>query len=253
MLGIVYRGQFDEFPENLINLKEAEQAYLRAARYAMADHKEHAGRAFCGALEAAYAGSVANAVAHVRRAIGLFPGCGEAHFVHAKYLFQMGGVPNGINALRKVIRLDGEYALKCFSFEEFTRSRTAIQNMITHERHEIRRACKEFHDRCRSALMALQDDTEAFLSDKSITLLVDDAAKKGSERVIRQIESVAKNDLPRVYNPTFVGGYLDALGAETRKFDVAVMWMIACAKLVHGLERLRLPLMPLPHTRGRVH
>ena len=45
MLGILYRGPFDDFPADLVNLAKAEQAYISAVRYAGADYKEDAARA----------------------------------------------------------------------------------------------------------------------------------------------------------------------------------------------------------------
>jgi hypothetical protein len=68
-----------------MDLAQAEESFLTAARYAKADYPQDSGRALLCAGWAAYCeGKLNDALAYTEQAVAIYPGLGEALFQAAK-------------------------------------------------------------------------------------------------------------------------------------------------------------------------
>lgn len=117
--GVVKLG-FVDCDFTLVNLPEAEDAFLTAALYAKTDHPKDAANAFLSAGWAAYCqGKMPEALMHTEKAIQLNPLLGEALFQMAKILMAQNQVIQALPVLRKAIDTDLFYSLKAIGDGDF--------------------------------------------------------------------------------------------------------------------------------------
>ena len=136
MLGTVRLGFVDGDP-TLINLDQAEQSFLLAARYASADYQEEAARAFLSAGWSAYCqGKMDQALTHTEEAIKLLPNMGEALFQAAKILMAKGEADKSIAFLRRVVYEDPNYLIKAASDGDFQNHNNELLGLVGTLRQE---------------------------------------------------------------------------------------------------------------------
>lgn len=130
MVGTIRLG-FVECDLSLIDLAQAEESFVLAARYAKTDYPKEAGYAFLSAGWAAYCqGKFKEALTHTERATVLLPELGEAYFQVAKVRIAMGEVETALPVLRKAIDLDRFYALKAIGDGDFQKYEIKVRNFI---------------------------------------------------------------------------------------------------------------------------
>jgi tetratricopeptide (TPR) repeat protein len=117
--GIIRLG-FADCDLALVDLGKAEDAFLKAARYAQRDYPEDAGRAFLSAGWAAYCqGKLKEALAYTEQAIAVHPCLGEAFFQAAKVRMAMDQADSALPILAKAIDIDRFFALKAAGDGDF--------------------------------------------------------------------------------------------------------------------------------------
>jgi tetratricopeptide (TPR) repeat protein len=91
LLGTIRLGSFRNTSKDIVSLAEAENAFLRAARYAQHDHPKEAGRALLAAGWAAYCqGKMPEATQYSEQAISLVHDLAEGYFQVAKIKMHVG-------------------------------------------------------------------------------------------------------------------------------------------------------------------
>lgn len=128
--GIIRLG-FVDCDLTLVDLGKAEDAFLKAARYARKDYPEDAGRAFLSAGWACYCqGKMAEALAHTEESMGVHPGLGEAFFQASKILMAVGDVDRALPLLEKAIEHDRFYALKAAGDGDYKKNEPALRAFL---------------------------------------------------------------------------------------------------------------------------
>lgn len=129
LLGLIRLG-FDGCDISLVNLTEAEENFLKAARYAKSQDENDAAQCLMSAGWTAYCqGNLDNAILHLNKALELDEGLWEAWFLLGK----THGAKKDSSAfeyLRKAARRDPLYILKAISDENFTWDEKGLKNCI---------------------------------------------------------------------------------------------------------------------------
>jgi hypothetical protein len=120
-----------------VNLAEAEEAFLAAARYAKSDYPQEAGRSFLSAGWAAYCqGKMTEALAHTEQSMKVYPGLPEALFQASKVLMAQGRADQALPLLAKAIDGDRFYALKAAGDGDFQKNEKAFRDFLEAMRKE---------------------------------------------------------------------------------------------------------------------
>jgi len=113
LLGAIRLGDNKNTSENVVNLPEAEMAFLAASRYAASAYKEDASRAMCCAGHAAYCqGKVALAEQYTKNALRLHQKLPQGHYQLARIMVHVNNVHDGLLSLNDAISLDPLYAIR---------------------------------------------------------------------------------------------------------------------------------------------
>ncbi len=137
--GIIRLG-FVDCDLSLVNLAEAEESFLAAARYAKTDYSQDAGRAFLSAGWASYCrGKMAEALAHTEQAMSVYPGLAEAFFQASKVLMAQGNAQKALSLLGKAIESDRFYALKAAGDGDFQKHDAKLRDFLEAMRQEKHR------------------------------------------------------------------------------------------------------------------
>jgi len=130
MAGTIRLG-FVDCDLSLVDLSQAEEIFLLAARYAKTDYPADAARAFLSAGWAAYCqGKMKEALAHTEQAIALSPKLTEALFQAAKVRMALGEVDSALPILRQAIDGDRFYILKAAGDGDFQKHDERVRNFI---------------------------------------------------------------------------------------------------------------------------
>ena len=130
MLGTIRLG-FADCDVSLVDLAQAEEAFLLAARYARSDYPEDAACAFLAAGWAAYCqGKMQQALRNTEQAIAVHPRLGEAFFQAAKVRMASGDPEMALPVLAKAIDLDHGYALKAAGDGDFHRYDARVREFL---------------------------------------------------------------------------------------------------------------------------
>lgn len=136
MVGTIQLG-FTDCDLSLVDLAQAEQSFLLAARYAKTDYQEDAARAFLSAGWAAYCqGKMKEALAHTEQAIAFSPKLTEALFQGAKVHMALGKVDSALPILCQAIDRDRFYILKAAGDGDFQKHDERLRDFFEALRHE---------------------------------------------------------------------------------------------------------------------
>jgi tetratricopeptide (TPR) repeat protein len=101
-LGLLRQGDLLNKSSEVIDLALAEKAFVNAARYARATHKEDAGRSLCYAGHAAiWQGNSPLALKYTDAALELHPSLPGAHYQRARLKFQLDDSEGALSSLKK--------------------------------------------------------------------------------------------------------------------------------------------------------
>lgn len=143
-------GKFQNPCPEVVNLPEAERAFLVAARYGLRDHPREAARAYLAAGWTAYCqGNMQNAKQSTEQAIELDRELAEAHFQLAKIQTHVDDPDRSLLALRRAIELDRGYSIKAAADDDFKRYEARVYLLVDTLRSEAR-------EKARAALAAAQ-------------------------------------------------------------------------------------------------
>ena len=184
LMGTIKLG-FVDCDLSLVDLAQAEEIFLLAARYAKTDYPADAARAFLSAGWAAYCqGKMKEALTHTEQAIVLSPKLTEALFQAAKVHMALGEANSALPILRQAIDRDRFYILKAAGDGDFQKHDERVRNFIEALRLEKYRAMVDkVQDALKNADSWLsrklpQDETikcvamlKEFIRNKSIPLL----------------------------------------------------------------------------------
>ena len=150
LLGTIRMGSFKSPSPDLVNLSEAEHAFLVAARYGLRDHPKEAACAYLAAGWTAYCqGNMQNAKQSTEQAIELDNELAQAHFQQAKIQMHVGDPDRALLALRHAIELDRGYSIEAAADDDFKRHEARVNSLMDTLRHETR-------EKARAALAAAQ-------------------------------------------------------------------------------------------------
>ena len=158
LCGIIRRGAYTNSSPDIVNLPQAELAYLNAARYAEANYKPDAAQALCAAAWVAYCQDRVNeAVNYATRSIAIFP-LPETNYLLAKFFFHRGGeAQTALQLFSKALDSDPLYAVRCFDDPDFQTHETDIRALIATRRASIQ---KQYTER---ALPIFEDAISTFV------------------------------------------------------------------------------------------
>ncbi|MBI3413938.1 MAG: hypothetical protein HY043_01250 [Verrucomicrobia bacterium] len=163
--GTILLGGVSNCDPAVMNLAEAEQAFLTAARYAKADFRAEAARAYLSAGWAAYCqGKMAEAQSHTQQATELNPKLGEAFFQLAKIKMHIDQPDAALPDLKKAIELDRDYSLKAAADGDFKRHEAKVISLLEDLReaaHQAARAIKATAQERFKAMVAWHADESA--------------------------------------------------------------------------------------------
>jgi tetratricopeptide (TPR) repeat protein len=129
MMGIIRMGFF-KGDMSLVNLTEAEQSFLYAAKYAITDSPTDAANAWLSAGWTAYCqGKMQEAVTYTESATKYNPELGEAWYQLAKISAAQDKL-EAYNYLEKALRIDVAYALKAASDGDFQKQEQLLQQFL---------------------------------------------------------------------------------------------------------------------------
>jgi len=152
LLGTIRLGSFQNNSPSIVDLGEAEKAFLAAAKYARHDHPKEAGRSLLAAGWVAYLqDKIPEAEKLTEQAVSLYPELGEAHFQLAKIRMHHGDPENALAPLRKAIELDRNYTIKASSDDDFRVYDKQVSGLIE-QMH------KEAREKSTNALVVLQKE-----------------------------------------------------------------------------------------------
>jgi tetratricopeptide (TPR) repeat protein len=198
LLGTIRLGSFQNNSPSIVDLGEAEKAFLAAAKYARHDQPKEAGRSFLAAGWVAYLqDKIPEAEKLTEQAISLYPELGEAYYQLAKILMHRGDPENALLPLRKAIELDRNYTIKASSDDDFRVYDKQVSGLIE-QMH------KEAREKSTNALVVLEK--EAAELEKSHVEEFSPSTHADLKPLMNSIDRAKKS----VGNNTYFG-YLDAL------------------------------------------
>jgi len=122
LLGTIRMGSYTNWSPEILDLAEAENAFLLAAKYAGGAEPRESGHAFLAAGWAAYCqGNIEAAILHTKQAIGMVPLCGEAFYQLAKIFAHVRKCDECLAQLCEAVALDRNYILRAGSDGDFKR------------------------------------------------------------------------------------------------------------------------------------
>jgi len=129
--------------QSLMDLAQAEESFLLAARYAKADYPQDAARAYLAAGWAAYCqGKMKEALANTEQAVAIHPGKpAEAYFQLAKVQMALDLLDVALRNIREAIELDPVYALKAAADGDFQRYESKLTEYLEVLRQEKYQRC----------------------------------------------------------------------------------------------------------------
>jgi tetratricopeptide (TPR) repeat protein len=137
MIGVVRLGFFG-CETKLIDLAQAEQAFLLAAGYAKVDEPQEAARAFLSAGWSAFVrGELPVALRHTEQAIALDANLTEALFQAAKIQMASGAPRRALSVLRKAIDQVPTYVVKAAADGDFRRHEEDLNSFYKAVRQEV--------------------------------------------------------------------------------------------------------------------
>jgi len=137
LLGIIHIGSFENHTPQIVDLPQAEQAFLNAAKYACRDLPEEAARGYLGAGWSAYCqGNMQTAKNHTQAALALDASLAEAHFQLAKVQAHRGNPEAALTSLRNAIILDRGYTVKACTDGDFIRYQSQVDAFLENLRKE---------------------------------------------------------------------------------------------------------------------
>ncbi|MEI6262182.1 MAG: hypothetical protein WCR46_20040 [Deltaproteobacteria bacterium] len=179
----IIRMGFVDCDLSLVNLAEAEESFLAAARYAKTDYSQDAGRAFLSAGWASYCqGKMAEALAHTEQAMSVYPGLTEAFFQASKVLMAQGNAQKALSLLGKAIESDRFYALKAAGDGDFQNHDAKLRDFLEAMRQEKHRQLTPKFTKAletirgyvlTKSLAGLKDKLEKFLAEGASWPLMD--------------------------------------------------------------------------------
>ncbi|OIP89536.1 MAG: hypothetical protein AUK24_06245 [Syntrophaceae bacterium CG2_30_49_12] len=207
LLGTIRLGSFQNNSPSIVDLGEAEKAFLAAAKYARHDQPNEAGRSFLAAGWAAYSqGKIPEAEKLTEEAISLYPELGEAYFQLAKILMHRGDPENGLLPLRKAVELDRNYAIKASSDDDFRRYDKQVNSLIQ-QMH------KEMREKSKNALVVLEKNA----SQLENSHVQEFSSNKYAD--VTPLKNSINNAKKAAGNNTYYG-YLDALSYCEQARDI---------------------------------
>ena len=142
--GIILLGSVDNCDQRLLDLPQAEQSFLTAARYARTDYQKDAGLAFLAAGWSAYCqGKMEEAIAHTQDAIRMHPNFAEALFQLAKINMYLSKVDIALPLLGKAITSDRNYSLKAAADGDFQKHSESLRIFLDQCRSQARDAAQD--------------------------------------------------------------------------------------------------------------
>ena len=143
LLGTIRMGKFSNTCPEVVDLSEAERAFLVAARYGLRDHPREAAPAYLAAGWTAYCqGNMQNAMQSTEQAILADHKLAEAHFQLAKIRMHIDDPASSLLALRRAIELDRGYSIKAAADDDFKRYEAKVYALIDILRHEAKEKAK---------------------------------------------------------------------------------------------------------------
>ncbi|HOD55268.1 MAG TPA: SUMF1/EgtB/PvdO family nonheme iron enzyme, partial [Candidatus Cloacimonadota bacterium] len=131
LIGVIRLG-FADCDLNLVNLEEAENAFINAGKYAKADYPQNAAIAYLSAGWAAYCqGKFSEALTYTESAMKLKPDFGEAIFQSAKILAAQNNIEHAFPMLRKAIDLDLFYSIKALGDGDFKKHEAGLNQFFS--------------------------------------------------------------------------------------------------------------------------
>jgi tetratricopeptide (TPR) repeat protein len=220
LLGTIRLGSSRNTSPEILNLTDAENAFLNAAKYARRDAPKEAGRAFLAAGWTAYCqGKIDVATHDTEEALSLSPALAEAHFQLAKLRMHVGEPDHALLPLRRAIELDRGYSIKAAADGDFKPHEVKVQALLNTLRHEAR-------EKAKTVLLATQrrtgDIEKQGVQEFSLTKY---AEITSARRALDEASASARVD-------TYFG-YLDALslcGQATQSVQQAVTQFVARAR-----------------------
>lgn len=139
LLGTIRLGSFSNCSLEIVDLNQAEAAFLNAARYAQHDYPEDASLAFLGAGRAAYANKkLAEARSHLEAGYKLYDS-GEICYQLAKVCAAQDAIEDALLHLEEAVRDDGLYAIKAAGDADFRAFGTQLDQLIRRMRDEAKK------------------------------------------------------------------------------------------------------------------
>ncbi len=141
LLGTIRLGNMHNTSDKLINIPEAESAFLEAAKYARTDFPSECARALVAAGYAAYCqGNIVDARLRTSEAIKINPKLGEAHFQQGKLNAHSGNIPEAIADLRNAIFCSPFYAIKALDDIDFLKCEEEVLTLLNQLCNQARTA-----------------------------------------------------------------------------------------------------------------
>jgi|GEM_PF-1888618 len=220
LLGTIRLGSFTNNSQDIVNLIDAENAFLNAAKYAHHYYPKEAAHAFLAAGWAAYCqGKMPEAERYTEQALSLCPDLQEGRFQIAKIQMHVGDVDRAITSLRRVIELDRGYSIKAASDDDFMCYEAKVYALLDTLRQETK-------EKAEAALAAIKQDAveteRQHINEFSLPKYAD---LTSAEHALHEASDAARND-------TYFG-YLDALSLCA---EVKVKLEDACSRFQRGVH-----------------
>jgi hypothetical protein len=137
--GLIKMGNFENVDPSVVNIGEAEKAFLESAKYARTDFKKESGRALLAAGWAAYCqGKADEAETYTRQAATIITECPESHYQLAKIMMHKNLPQNAVHPLKTAIRLDRKYTIKACMDHDFIQHKDYVDQLLDELRREAR-------------------------------------------------------------------------------------------------------------------
>ncbi|MEM4402589.1 MAG: hypothetical protein QW376_08960 [Candidatus Caldarchaeum sp.] len=155
--------------QSLMDLGQAEESFLLAARYAKTDYREDAARAFLAAGWAAYCqGKLKEALEHTKQAITIRRKLGEAYFQAAKVYMALNEVNNALPALGRAVSLDADYVLKAAADGDFQRHEDELRQFFKALQQETYQKCASLVQQALEEVRFWLENSSEAISDKRV-------------------------------------------------------------------------------------
>lgn len=220
LTGLIRLGSFECQDKEIVDLKIAEEMFVKAARYALSADRTEAARTLAAAGWAAYCqGKIPQAYEYTEQALRLTPDFAEANFQKAKVLMHQGKPDEGFQWLEHAIEIDRNYSIRAAADDDFVKYEPRLTRFLEGIAKRKGEEARQKMVVIENAMREMEQAGQAFSIAYAKYSEEDD-----SKKAVRSFAEKAKQlyaETLKAYNSRTLFGYIDTIARAQETISAA--------------------------------